>query len=260
MFIWRQQLTEAALQPAATGAGANDTRIVLDWGFTAASTPEGVSRGDFTGLNLGDHVGDDPAAVAANRASVASALEVPPEHLLFLQQVHGADVVEAAGPWPGAPPAADAVVTRQAHLAVGVLVADCTPVLLADPAQGVVGAVHAGRPGLVKGIVTRAVAAMRDLGARQIRAAVGPSVCGRCYEVPAQMRADVVAVSPVSSAVSWHGTPAVDVSAGVVDQLSQAGVALTWIPGCTRESTRLYSYRRTGRTGRTAGVARLWDR
>lgn len=260
MFIWRQQLTEAALQPTPAGAGTNGTRILLDWGFTSASIPEGVSRGDFTGLNLGDHVGDDPAAVAANRASVASALDVAPEHLLFLQQVHGAEIVEASGPWSGPAPAADAVVTRQPHLAVGVLVADCTPVLLADPVHGVVAAVHAGRPGLVKGIVTRAIAAMRDLGARQIRAAVGPSVCSRCYEVPAQMRDEVVAVSPASSAVSWTGTPAIDVSAGVVEQLASAGVPLTWIPGCTRESTRLYSYRRSGRTGRTAGVARLWAR
>ena len=139
-------------------------------------------------------------------------------------------------------------------LALAVLVADCVPVLLHDVRAGVVGAVHAGRPGMVAGIVGRAVTAMRDLGATSVSATVGPSVCGRCYEVPADMATRPRRRSPASAARSWTGTPAIDVAAGVVEQLAAADVAVQWVPGCTRESGDLYSYRRDGVTGRFAGV------
>ena len=99
---------------------------------------------------------------------------------------------------------------------------------------------------------------MLEQGADRIRAAVGPSVCGRCYEVPSQMRDAAAARSPVSATVSWTGTPAIDIAAGVVDHLASEGVQVTWVPGCTRESDRLYSYRRHQRTGRFAGVIRMW--
>ena len=110
---------------------------------------------------------------------------------------------------------------------------------------------------MTAGVVPATVARMRELGATTISAAVGPSVCGRCYEVPAQMRAAAAAISPVSATVTWQGTPAIDVAAGVVDQLSREGVEVTWVPGCTRESDDLYSYRRDQRTGRFAGVVVL---
>ncbi|HSO65652.1 MAG TPA: laccase domain-containing protein, partial [Ornithinibacter sp.] len=95
---------------------------------------------------------------------------------------------------------------------------------------------------------------MRDLGADTIDAVVGPSVCGRCYEVPAALRDTAAAVQPVSATVSWTGTPAVDVAAGVVAQLRDGGVAVRWLPGGAREREDLYSYRRDGATGRFAGV------
>ena len=126
--------------------------------------------------------------------------------------------------------------------------------LLADPTAGVVGAVHAGRPGMTAGIVDVAVARMRDLGAASLTAVVGPSVCGRCYEVPESMRAEAAAVAPESATMSWTGTPAIDVASGVVAQLRANDVAVQWVPGCAREDQRLYSYRRDGRTGRFAGV------
>jgi copper oxidase (laccase) domain-containing protein len=107
---------------------------------------------------------------------------------------------------------------------------------------------------MVGGIVGRAVTAMRDLGATSLSATVGPSVCGRCYEVPATMARTAAQVAPASAARSWTGTPAIDVAAGVVEQLAAADVAVQWVPGCTRESGDLYSYRRDGRTGRFAGV------
>ncbi len=244
VFHWREQ------GPAVGGRG-------VDWGFTSARG--GSSTGDFAGLNLGGHVGDDPAAVEANRALVADTFHVQRDHLLFMRQCHGSDIAVVDGPWRGVPPAADGLVTTSADLALAVLVADCTPVLLVDRVAGVAAAVHAGRPGMMLGVVGRAVDAMTDLGARSISAVVGPSVCGRCYEVPEAMRAQAAEISPVVAAISWQGTPAIDVAAGVVAQLRARSVAVQWIQGCTRESGGLFSYRRQHRTGRFAGVVRLLE-
>jgi YfiH family protein len=243
VFYWRTTLP-----------GDGDAAPV-ELGFTGRSSERG--SGPYAGLNLGGHVGDDLADVEANRAALAAELDLPRERLLFMNQVHGADVAHVDGPWHGDVPTVDAMVTRSRDLALAVLVADCVPVLLHDARAGVVGAVHAGRPGMVAGVVTRAVTAMRELGASSITAAVGPSVCGRCYEVPEDMAGAAARVAPSSAARSWTGTAAIDVSAGVVEQLASAGVAVHWVPGCTRESGDLYSYRRDGRTGRFAGVVAL---
>jgi len=213
----------------------------------------GVSDGAYAGLNLAAHVGDDPEAVATNRALLSAELGIAPERLVLMDQCHGADVAVVEGR-PDVAPAVDALVTATPGLALVALVADCTPILLADPGAGVVAAVHAGRPGLVAGVVPRAVSAMRDLGATTVTAVVGPSICPRCYEVPAALRDEVAAVSPESRAVSWTGTPALDVAAGVVAQLVGAGVAVEWLPGCARQDARLFSYRRDGATGRYAGL------
>jgi len=246
MFHWRAQI------PATDGSPGD---LGVDWGFT--SNADGSSDGDFASLNLGGHVGDDPVRVERNRSLVASALDVQRDHLLFMNQRHGCDLALVDGPWEGAPPAVDALVTTSTDVVLAVLVADCTPVLLVDRAAGVAAAVHAGRPGMMSGVVGRAVDAMNDLGARSIRAAVGPSVCARCYEVPEAMREQASRISAVTAAVSWQGTPAIDVAAGVVDQLQARSVAVQWIAGCTRESAGLFSYRRQPRTGRFAGVVRL---
>jgi YfiH family protein len=228
----------------------------VDWAFT--DRDGGVSAEAYGSLNLGGHVGDDPAAVTENQHRLAAALGRTREELLFMNQCHGADVVLVDGPWPnGEAPAVDGLVTTTPNLALAVLVADCAPVLFADPAAGVVGAVHAGRPGMTTGIIDRAIAVMREAGAQDISAVVGPSVCGRCYEVPAAMRDAAAEVSPEACAVSWTGTPAIDVAAGVVSQLRANNVAVRWIPGCTRESSRLYSYRRDGQTGRFAGAVQI---
>ncbi|MFC7491999.1 MULTISPECIES: peptidoglycan editing factor PgeF [unclassified Knoellia] len=215
---------------------------------------DGVSVGAYAGLNLGGHVGDAPEAVRENRARVALSLGVDLDHLVFMDQCHGADVAVITER-PDGPLVVDGVVTATPGLALAVLVADCTPVLLSDEAAGVVGAVHAGRPGMTKNVVPRAIAAMAGLGATDIAAVVGPSVCGRCYEVPLTMREDAAAVAPEARAVSWTGTPAIDVAAGVVAQLRGAGVdEISWVPGCAREDESLFSYRRNGTTGRFAGV------
>lgn len=217
----------------------------------------GVSRGDFEGLNLGGAVGDDPAAVSANRAEVASAFGVTPDRLVLMRQVHGSDVHVVDGPWPADVPPGDGVVTTVPGLLLGVLVADCVPVVLVDDTAAVAGAAHAGRQGLVDGVIPATVSAMRDLGATSIRAVVGPSICGRCYEVEPGLRDEAHAIAPAAAAVSWTGTAAIDVAAGVVTQLGDAGIPVTWLPGCTRESARLYSYRRQPRTGRFGGFVML---
>lgn len=214
----------------------------------------GVSQAPYAGLNLGGLVGDAPEAVQENRTRVATELGVARDRLVFMDQCHSADVAVVTET-PTEPLRVDGIVTDRPGLALAALVADCTPVLLADPRAGVVAAVHAGRPGMTKGVVPQAISAMRDLGASDISATVGPSVCGRCYEVPAEMRDDATAVRPESRAVSWTGTPAIDVAAGVVGQLRDGGVeTIEWVRGCAREEDSLFSYRRDGTTGRFAGV------
>ncbi len=224
-------------------------------GFAFTTREGGVSRPPYDSLNLGSHVGDDPAAVAENRRRVAEA--VGATDLVVADQVHGTTVVEVTGPWPGEPPQADALVTRTPRLALAVLVADCTPVLLAAPAEGVVGVAHAGRQGMAGGVVAALVGAMRDLGAKTLLGRVGPSVCGRCYEVPAALRDEVAAQVPVARSITRHGTPALDIAAGVLEQLAPHCEDVEQLPGCTVEHDDLYSYRREGVTGRSAGVVWL---
>ncbi|MBV6696236.1 peptidoglycan editing factor PgeF [Kitasatospora aureofaciens] len=220
----------------------------------------GVSTSPYGELNLGGAVGDDPEAVRENRAIAARELGLNPADVVWMNQVHGADVAVVTERQPmGEAPTVDAVVTDR-PLALAVLTADCTPVLLADPVAGVVGAAHAGRPGLAAGVVPAVVRAMTGLGAEpgRIVAATGPAVCGRCYEVPAELRAEVASVVPAAFAETSWGTPALDVPEGVAAQLAAAGVTeLVRSSVCTLESADHYSYRREQRTGRLASYVWL---
>lgn len=221
----------------------------------------GVSAVPYEELNLGGAVGDDPDAVTTNRELAAKSLGLDAARVVWMNQVHGADVAVVEEPWGDAPvPRVDAIVTARRGLALAVLTADCTPVLLADPVAGVAAAAHAGRPGMVAGVVPAALRAMMDLGAdpSRIVARTGPAVCGRCYEVPEEMRAEVAAVEPAAYAETSWGTPAVDVSAGVHAQLERLGVRdREQSPVCTRESRDHFSYRRDRATGRLAGYVWL---
>jgi YfiH family protein len=228
--------------------------------FAFSDRHGGVSAEPYGSLNLGDHVGDDPQAVRDNRALAARALGLEPEGVVYLTQVHGAEVVHPRAPWPGERPEADASVTDVPGLGLAVLVADCTPVLLADPVAQVVAVAHAGRPGMAAGVVPATVARMRELGAEpgRIIARTGPAVCGSCYEVPEAMRAQVAERVPESWAVTRRGTAAVDVPGGVWAQLRAAGITAGNAhrsPVCAMESADHYSYRREGVTGRFAGFA-----
>lgn len=211
----------------------------------------GVSGAPFDSLDLGDGSGD----AAANLARVADALGV--DAVVTMRQVHGAGVAVVSS--ADEHPSCDALVAARAPgLALAVRVADCVPVLLADPDAGVVGAVHAGRAGVAADVVGAAVGVMREQGASAIQAWVGPHVCGGCYEVPAAMRADVAAAEPTTFACTRWGTPALDLGAGVVAQLEREGCTVEQSGACTVETPHLYSYRRDGAaSGRFAGLV-VW--
>jgi len=207
------------------------------------------------------------ALARGGEATGENPFDLPPDVrtpvVVRMRQVHGADVHTVDRSWLGAReeqlPVADGLVTDLPGVALLVRVADCVPVLLADVERGVVGAAHAGRPGLVAGIVPATVGRMRAFGAEQIVAWLGPYVCGRCYEVPAQMRDEVAAAVPESFAETSWGTPAVDVGAGVVAQLQAEGIEVVDASRCTVEDDELYSYRRQGAdAGRLGGL--VWVR
>ncbi len=181
-----------------------------------------------------------------------------------LSQVHGRDVAYVGPDGPrndvhGRLHArADGLVTDQPGVTLMVRGADCAMVLFADPGAGVTGGCHAGRPGMVAGVVPATLARMRELGARDITAWLGPHVCGRCYEVPKDLQDEVPAVVPASRASTTWDTPSVDNGAGIRSQLADEGVACVDLSVCTLESPDLYSYRRDGLTsGRQAGLIRM---
>nr|MBA2464063.1 laccase domain-containing protein [Nocardioidaceae bacterium] len=240
----------------------------------------GGSGGPYASLNLGYGAADHRDTVEENIDLVARAvaarddgtkpdpafapLAVPLPVVVGMRQVHGV-VVEVVDdlahlpPWPGGP-VADALVTARPGVMLMVRAADCVPILLADVARGVVGAVHSGRSGLAAGVVQAAVSVLREQGAQDLVAWVGPHVCGSCYEVPDDLRAEVAGVVPESySQTSW-GTPALDLGAGVLAQLRSAGVNEVTATGrCTLEDEDLFSYRRQGReSGRLGGF--VWVR
>ena len=220
----------------------------------------GRSRAPYDSFNLGGHVGDDPAAVAANRARAARELGVPENRLVWMSQVHGAGVTVMDGPREEPVPDTDALVTNVPRLVLCVLAADCVPVLLADPVAGVVAAVHAGREGVRAGVVPAALSAMASLGARarHVTALLGPAVCGRCYEVPPPMQAELARVVPAAAVRTRTGTAGLDLRAGLGELLTRAGIPeVVHDPRCTVEDPTLFSHRRDGVTGRQAGLVWL---
>lgn len=216
----------------------------------------GVSAAPYDELNLALEGGDDPDVRAANLRLVVDDF-APGAGFVDMRQVHGNDVDVVEDRRTSARPEVDALVSTGTDTVLVVRVADCIPVLLADADGGVIGVAHAGRPGLVSGVVPAAVTAMRGRGADRITAWLGPRVCGACYEVPAAMQEEVVAVVPESRSTTSWGTPALDIGAGVRAQLERLDVEVVDLAACTRESEDLYSYRRDGdRAGRFAGLIR----
>ncbi|MDK6492328.1 laccase [Corynebacterium sp. HMSC075D04] len=219
----------------------------------------GVSRSPYDAFNLGTHVGDDPADVAANRQRLADILGLPAERFVWMEQLHTNTVTVVDGPADEPVATTDAIVTRKKNLALCVLVADCTPVLLSDHSAGVIAAAHAGRMGARNGIVRRTVEEMVALGAapERIQVLLGPAAAGESYEVPAEMAADVEKHLPGSRTTTKQGTAGIDVRAGLVRQLMGMGVThIDADPRDTITDTDFFSHRRDGVTGRQAGV--IW--
>lgn len=220
----------------------------------------GVSAPPFDSFNLGDHVGDDPKAVAANRKRLAEAISLPNDRVVWMNQVHSARVVTVTEPRTQPVDDTDALVTAIPRLALAVITADCVPVLLADARAGVVGAAHAGRVGAADGVVLKTVEAMLALGANaeDISVLLGPAVSGTNYEVPEDMAADVEARLPGSRTTTSMGTPGLDLRAGITRQLNDAGIAAVETdPRCTVADRSLFSHRRDAPTGRLASVVWL---
>ena len=219
----------------------------------------GVSAAPYDSFNLGTHVGDDAADVAANRARLAQILGLPEERFVWMEQLHTNTVTLIDGPSATPVEATDAIVTREKNLALCVLVADCTPVLLSDHTAGVIGAAHAGRMGARNGIVKNTVEAMVGLGAEpsRIQVLLGPAAAGESYEVPEGMALDVEKHLPGSRTRTKKGTPGIDVRAGLVRQLMSLGVThIDADPRDTITDKDFFSHRREGVTGRQAGV--IW--
>jgi hypothetical protein len=231
-------------------------------GIAAAvsSRAGGHSLPPYDSLNLGFGVGDDEDAVLANRAALAMACGLRATDLAWMRQVHGTNVsyVGAGSPGPAEP--TDAMFTDVPGLGLCVLVADCVPVLLADPVARLVGAAHAGREGLAAGVVPALLDAMTAAGAdpSRMRAFTGPAICGGCYEVPADMQARVAAAVPAAACRTTEGTAGLDIGAGVRAQLADAGLTRIGTDGrCTKQAPDLFSYRGSGTTGRQAALTWL---
>jgi YfiH family protein len=212
----------------------------------------GVSEGLYASLNAGVGSDDDPARVAENRARMAQAVGVTPEHFLTAYQIHSPEVVVAETPWTSdTRPRADAIVTRVPGLAVGVSTADCGPVLFADPQARVVGAAHAGWRGAVSGVLEATIAAMERLGAERSRllAAIGPMISQRNYEVGSELVAQFTQADADNARFFAAGRPGhaqFDLPGFIASRLARAGVTqVEDLRACTYADPRLfYSFRR----------------
>jgi polyphenol oxidase len=212
----------------------------------------GVSDGIYAGLNVGTGSNDDPQRVAENRRRVSSWMGIAPERLVTVHQVHSPDVVVVEAPFGAERPKADAMVTGRPGLALGVLAADCGPILYADPEARVIGAAHAGWKGALTGVLEATVEAMERLGARRERivAVLGPSISQENYEVGPEFMDRFVAADPANAA--WFapsekpGHFMFDLNGYTIDRLKAAGVAAYSLDRCTYADEALFfSYRRT---------------
>ncbi|MBO9447150.1 peptidoglycan editing factor PgeF [Ruegeria sp. R14_0] len=212
----------------------------------------GASSGIFAGLNCGYGSSDQTEAVSVNRQRVAAAMEVEPDALVGVHQVHSPTVLKVDGPINGDKPKADAVVTATPGLALTILTADCQPVLFADPDANVIGAAHAGWRGALDGVLEATIDAMESLGAKRgnTAAVIGPTISQSAYEVGPDFLDAFVADSPENLRFFANGTGdrlQFDLPAFGLHRLRQAGVGQAeWTRHCTySDPDRFYSYRRS---------------
>lgn len=212
----------------------------------------GISRSVYASNNLAHHVGDDLDSVTENRLRL-SMLVGPSE---FMNQTHGNTVAVVDG-ISSHEPNADALVTAESGIALGVLVADCIPLLLWDETEGIVAAVHVGRRGLTNGVAIKTLNVMKSLGAVQIQGTLGPSICGKCYEVGKDIYEEVCTTHPDAGSITAKNTLSLDLPKALSRELFEAGVKISCSPICTLENPDFFSYRRDGVTGRQAGL--IWQ-
>ncbi|MFY9262795.1 MAG: laccase domain-containing protein [Actinomycetaceae bacterium] len=239
----------------------------ISLGFTSRSG--GFSDGDWGGLNLGFHVADDPATVARNRQLLATELGVP---VVWMDQVHGSHIADARhaqiddNGFLNVGQADGIIIERPVigdGLAAAVMVADCIPLLIADRTGQRGAVVHVGRAGMDKNIAGAAVAQLvaRGSAVTDLRAVLGPSICGSCYEVSPELAADVGMRHPQALSQTRFGTPGLDIRSGLLSQLDGLGVAAVDDDICTYETTGYYSFRRStherSHSGRFVGIVRL---
>jgi len=228
----------------------------------------GASSGVFSGLNCGTGSSDQCEIVSINRARVAEAMQVPADHLVTVHQTHSADVETVDGPLGTAKPKADAVVTNTPGVALGILTADCQPVLFADPEAGVIGAAHAGWRGALDGVLEATIDAMVALGAEHetITAVIGPSISQRAYEVGPEFLDKFLAEDPQYARFFVNGAEDkfhFDLPGFGLHRMRNAGIAAEWTRHCTySDAERFYSYRRSTHAreadyGRLISVIRL---
>lgn len=215
----------------------------------------GASSGIFAGLNCGSGSSDQAEIVRINRGRVAEALELAPDALVTVHQVHSTRVAEIDGPLADRPEA-DAMVTDRPRLALSVLTADCAPVLLADHGAGVIGAAHAGWRGTLDGVLEATLDAMERLGASRetIQAAIGPTISQAAYEVGPEFLDDFLADDPDNHRFFANGEGdrfLFDLPGYGLHRLRAAGVgAAEWTRHCTYlDAARFYSYRRACHAG-----------
>lgn len=218
----------------------------------------GRSQGIYASLNCGHGSDDDTETVRHNRAVVTARMGVTPDRLVTVWQHHSPDVIEVLEPWdPLHPPKADAMVTTRPGLALGVLTADCAPVLFASADGRVVGAAHAGWKGAIGGVLEATVEAMQGLGARRetIRAAIGPTIGPVSYEVGPEFRQRFLAEDEANACFFVpspnDGHAFFDLPAYVLARLKRAGIGtLSDARRCTyADAARFFSYRRTTHRG-----------
>lgn len=214
--------------------------------FTARAG--GVSVGQYSSLNVGNHVGDEEGAVLTNRKLLNSLTSLDP--LQFMDQVHGNKVFRVTAE-TNQVPEVDALVTTEKSIGLVVMVADCLPILL--DGGSVIGAVHVGRRGALNGIIGKTVGLMVAQGGVNIKAIIGPAICGKCYEVDEESYKSAIAGAPVGDAGFRH----LDIRKIATKELKDLGCSIENIDICTKENENYFSYRRDGQTGRQAGIISL---
>lgn len=229
--------------------------------FAFTTRVGGHSAGPYRSLNLGgstpvEEGADEPQLIRRNLATLAEAIDVPVTRTM--SQVHGSTIA-----FIGANedvPIADAMITDRTGVGLVVRVADCTPIVLADPKARLIAVVHAGRAGLVNEIAPATVRAMRARGATRIQAWLGPRACGACYELPQEMVDEISAQIPAARSRTSKGSAGLDVGAGILAQLAAEDVGVSDLGAgvCTIEDEQFFSYRRQGaRSGRQGAIILL---